>query len=274
MSETLSLCATCGVEHAHPLPDRCAICADERQYLPADGKQRWTTLETLRLDRTIEVWEMEPNLWGITTTPPVGIGHRPILVQTPDGNLLWDPPAFIDEAAVVRIRELGEVRWIAASHPHMFGVQLEWSHAFGGIPVLVNGRDQAWLARTGTAIEHWDEERELAPGLRLIRVGGHFPGSAVVHLSGADHAGVLLSSDSIFPVAAAGWVTFLRSYPNQIPLSANAVRRIVERIDGLDFDRLYGNFRERACLGGAKESVRRSADRYIGWVSGDFDDEN
>lgn len=273
MPDSVSLCATCGVEHAHPLPDVCAICADERQYLPADGQQRWTTLEQLRPDRAMDIGEMEPNLYGFTTTPPVGIGHRPILVQTNQGNLLWDPPAYIDDAAVTRVKELGGVRWIAASHPHMFGVQLEWSNAFGGARILVNARDQAWLARTGEAIEFWDDQQILTPKLRLLRVGGHFPGSSVVHWDGADDAGVLLSSDSIFPVVAEGWVTFLRSYPNQIPLSATAVRRIVDRVDELEFDRLYGNFRERVRLGDAKESVRRSAERYIGWVSGDYDDQ-
>ena len=35
------ICATCAVEHAERM-DVCAICADERQWVPADG-QHWTT---------------------------------------------------------------------------------------------------------------------------------------------------------------------------------------------------------------------------------------
>jgi uncharacterized OB-fold protein len=39
------ICATCGVEHADPT-GICAICADERQWVPAEG-QIWTTLADL-----------------------------------------------------------------------------------------------------------------------------------------------------------------------------------------------------------------------------------
>ncbi|HKS49970.1 MAG TPA: hypothetical protein VJT49_33650 [Amycolatopsis sp.] len=68
-------------------------------------------------------------------------------------------------------------------------------------------------------------------------------------------------------VAAAGWVTFMRSYPNRIPLSAGLVQRIVDRLEPYGFERLYG------LLGGmvladAKGAVKRSAERYIAWVSG------
>ena len=69
------------------------------------------------------------------------------------------------------------------------------------------------------------------------------------------------------PVVAKGWVTFMRSYPNRIPLSAGLVRRIVDRLAPYEFERLY------SLLGGtvptdAKGVVSRSADRYIAWVSG------
>lgn len=270
MSTPFSVCVTCGVEHQHPLPDVCAICADERQYLPADGVQRWISLDELQSDRYIDFWEIEPGLHGLRPTPSVGIGHRPILVQTSEGNLLWDPPGFIDDTAIEHAKSLGGVRWIAASHPHMHGVQLEWNAAFDDAPVYVNSRDAGWIARTGNAIQQWDGSVELADGLSLIRVGGHFPGSSVVHWRGRDGNGVLLSSDTIFPVQAAGWVTFLRSYPNRVPLSGGTVRRIADQVLKLDFDRLYGNF-DPPITSGAKEAVKCSAERHIAWVSGEYD---
>ena len=272
MPTPFSLCATCGVEHQHPLPAFCAICADERQYLPEDGRQHWITLNELQTDHSMDVWEIEPGLHGFTTNPSVGIGHRPLLVQTPSGNLLWDPPAYIDDSAVETVRKLGGLRWIAASHPHMNGTQLEWSAAFGDAPVYVNSRDAEWVARSGDAIKFWDGEVELAPGLNLIRTGGHFAGSCVVHWRGQDGRGVLLSSDTIYPVAAKGWVTFLRSYPNRIPLSAGTVQRIADQVLELDFDRLYGNFHNQPITTEAKQAVKRSAERHIAWVSGEHDD--
>lgn len=271
MATPFSLCLTCGVEHAHPLPEVCAICADERQYLPEDGLQRWVSLDDLQQDRNLEIFEMEPGLLGLNTTPPVGIGHRPVLVQTPEGNLLWDPPAYIDNAAVELMQSVGGVSWIAASHPHMFGVQLEWSAAFDNASVYVNSHDAEWLARPGDAVAPWDDEVKLTSNLKLIRVGGHFPGSAIALWRGADGKGVVLSSDTILPVAAEGWVTFLRSYPNRFPLSGGTVKRIADQMATLDFDRMYGNFQSRPINAGAKEAVQRSAERHIAWVSGDFD---
>jgi hypothetical protein len=35
-------------------------------------------------------------------------------------------------ARTARVREVGDVTAIAASRPHMFGVQTEWSNALGG----------------------------------------------------------------------------------------------------------------------------------------------
>lgn len=270
MSASFSICATCGVEHQHPLPHVCAICADERQYLPDDGIQRWTTIDELQRDRSIEFWEIEPGLHGMKTSPSVGIGHRPILVQTSEGNLLWEPPGYIDDAAINRVKSLGGIRWISASHPHMYGAQLAWSAAFDDAPVYVNSRDAEWVARRSDAIKQWDDNLVLTKGLSLIRVGGHFEGSSVALVRAQDDEGVLLSSDTIMPVQAAGWVTFLRSYPNRVPLSGGTVRRMADQVLQLDFDRLYGNF-DPAILADAKLAVERSADRHIAWASGEFD---
>lgn len=272
MATSISICATCGVEHCHPLPEVCAICDDERQYLPPDGVQKWTTLPEVEDGRSVKIWEIEPNLHGLLVEPQIGIGQRSLLVQTLNGNLLWDPPVFIDNDAITAVENLGGIAWITASHPHMFGVQLEWSAAFSNATVFVSERDRQWIAREGDALQTWDDELELAPNLKLIRVGGHFAGMAVAHWNGADHAGVLLSADAIVPVADHGWATFMRSYPNQIPLSPLGVQRIADRVRDLTFDRLYGNFLERVCPSDAHAMVQRSAVRHIEWMTGKHDD--
>ncbi len=264
------ICATCGVEAAEA-SDVCSICADERQWVPADGS-RWTTLaELAREGRRIVIEEVEPDLHEISAAPGVGIGQHAQLVRTPGGNLLWDPPGFIDEAAMQRVRELGELRAIAASHPHMYGVQIEWSRALGGVPVLVAEADADRVARSDPAIELWSGRREVAPGLTLHQLGGHFPGSAVAHwTAGAGGRGVLFVSDTIHANPDRSTVTFLRSYPNRIPLSAAVVQRITMAVQPLAFDRLYDNF-GRTIASDAHAAVRRSADRYCAWVRGDFD---
>ena len=84
-----------------------------------------------------EVDEVEPGLWGVTIVPSVGIGQRALLVQTGRANLLWDPTGYVDGDLVEAIKQIGGLAAIASSHPHMFGVQVEWSHRFGGVPVFV-----------------------------------------------------------------------------------------------------------------------------------------
>ena len=264
------VCETCGVEHAEAA-GVCVICADERQWVPAEG-QKWATLEELaQAGRRVQIAELEPDLFGITVEPKVGIGQQTHLVRTPAGNLMWDPVGYLDDEAVSRVRELGEVTAIVASHPHMFGVQVEWSKALGGVPILVSEADLEWVQRPDPAIKTWNGRYEVAPGLTLRQIGGHFPGSSVVHwTAGAGGKGVLLVSDTIHANPDRATVTFLRSYPNRIPLSPAVVRHITEAVTQLPFDRLYDNF-GRPIESGASEAVTRSADRYCGWVQGDFD---
>jgi glyoxylase-like metal-dependent hydrolase (beta-lactamase superfamily II) len=258
------------VEHAEAA-GVCAICFDERQWVPADG-QKWTTLQELaQAQHRVHIRTLEPDLFGITVEPKVGIGQQTHLVCTRAGNLLWDPVPYLDDAAVSRLRDLGDVTAIAASHPHMFGVQVEWSKALGGVPVLVSEADVAWVQRPDPAIKSWSGRFDVAPGLTLYQVGGHFPGSSVVHWSaGAGGKGVLLVSDTIHANPDRATVTFLRSYPNRIPLSPAVVERITRTLTELPFDRLYDNF-GRTIDAGAAAAVSQSADRYSGWVRGDFD---
>lgn len=264
------ICATCAVEYDEPAPDVCPICADERQWVPADG-QRWTDLPTLRAAGQRLIWQdREPGLVGISTDPTVGIGQTAELVSTPAGSLLWDPTGYLDDETVGRIRSLGPVLAVAASHPHMFGVQVEWATALDA-PVLVCEADREWLGRTDDRIEFWSGRRSLTDGLTLHQVGGHFVGSAVaLWAAGAGGRGVLLTGDTIFPNPDRRSVGFLRSYPNKIPLSAGVVERIASQLGGMAFDRIIGNFGNTIDSDG-HAVLRRSADRHIAWVRGDYD---
>ena len=140
------------------------------------------------------------------------------------------------------LQEVGGVAAVAASHPHMFGVQVEWSHRFGGVPVYLQAADREWLQRDDPVVTIWDEKTEVLPGVALHRIGGHFPGSAVAHFVAADGRGVLLSGDTVAGTPDEHWVSFMRSFPNKIPLSAAVVAKVADRVMALDFDRLYDNF--------------------------------
>jgi glyoxylase-like metal-dependent hydrolase (beta-lactamase superfamily II) len=265
------ICGACAVERDEPTPDVCPICTDERQYVPQDG-QKWLTLEGLaqRGQRTI-VKENEPGLFGISTEPKVGIGQTSQLVVTGEGSLLWDPVGYVDEHALQAVLERGPVLAIAASHPHMFGVQVEWSRRLGGVPVLVADADRRWVGRTDQVIEYWSGRRTVTDGLTLHQTGGHFPGSAVVHwAAGAHGKGVLLTGDSVYPNPDRRSIAFMRSYPNHLPLSASVALRIAEQLGVFAFDRIYGNF-NNVIESGAKAALQDSAQRHAAWARGDFD---
>jgi hypothetical protein len=274
LSEVVTIwsCRTCAVEHpeSDQPPGRCPICSDERQYVLPAG-QRWTTLGELHGEghqgRLVEV---EPGITGVVVEPRVGIGQRALLVETAGGNLLWDPVGYLDDDLVAQVRERGGVAAVAASHPHMYGAQVEWSRRFDDVPVWVAAADREWVQREDPVIRTFDDAVDVLPGVRLLRIGGHFPGSAVVHLTGADGRGVLLTGDTVASTPDEHWVAFLRSYPNHLPLSAAVVETVAGRVLALDFDRLYDNFGGRVATDAAAW-VARSAQRYVRWVRGDFD---
>lgn len=269
---TLIGCATCGVEYGterSALPDVCPICADERQYVPATG-QAWTTQAELAARTEVRIAELGPDQWGITAVG-VGIGQTMQVPRTPDGVLLWDPTGLVDRATAAFVRSLGPVRAIVASHPHMYGAQVAWSRALGDPPVLVNVADREWLQRDDAVVRPWSGSLPLGEGLGLHTLGGHFPGSAIAHWTGADGSGTVLASDTIMVNGDRRTVSFLRSYPNRIPLSGAVVGRIAEAVAGLRFERLWSNF-GNALTDGADARVQASARRHIGWVRGDFDD--
>lgn len=270
MTSPFSICATCGVEYAEPLPEVCPICRDERQWVPSAG-QAWTSLQQLEREGQHLGWANgEPGRFVVSTDPGVGIRHSMQVIATDEGVFLWDPTGYIDDATVERIKQLGPVLGISTSHPHMFGVQVDWAHALDA-PVLVNEADAQWLGRHDAAIRFWSGEEQLGP-ISLHQIGGHFTGSSVaLWPAGAGGRGILLSGDTVFPNPDGWSVGFLRSYPNKIPLSAAVVQRIADDLGRLRFDAIIGNFNNRIESDG-HESIRRSAERHIGWVRGDFDD--
>ena len=272
---TLWLCATCGVEFAdtpNPPDSDCAICADDRQYLPPTG-QRWTTLAELQEDRVAAVEELEPDLYAITITPKVGIGQRGLLVRTPGGNLLWEPPGYFDDEYIETLQGLGGVAAIAASHPHLTGLPVSLSEQFGDAQIYWGEDDRRWIQRPDDRITPWSGTLEVLPGLTLVQCGGHFAGSAVLHwAAGADEGGVVMSGDTFLVGADRKTVSFMRSYPNLIPLSQRSVEKIVRAIEPWPFDRLYSGFAPGLIESDASTAVRFSAERYIGWLRDEIRD--
>ena len=81
--------------------------------------------------------------------------------------------------AVEAVSDLGGLSLVSASHPHLTGASIQWSHAFGRVPVLVASADRQWIRRPDSVIELWAGTREVLPGLTFVQCGGHFAGGYV-----------------------------------------------------------------------------------------------
>ncbi|MCC2099311.1 MAG: MBL fold metallo-hydrolase [Hyphomicrobiales bacterium] len=266
------ICTTCGTGYApaNEPPNYCRICREPRQYVPGSGQQ-WTTMAGLSRQAMNGFRLVEDGLMGIVSHPRVGIGQRALILNTPAGNILWDCISLLDEATVDIIRAMGGLAAIAISHPHYYTTMAEWSGAFGDCPVFLHADDKQWIMHPAPGIRLWTgETMEIAPGATLIRCGGHFAGGTVMHwASGGGGQGALLAGDIVMVIPDRTHVSFMRSYPNLIPLSAPAVQRIGAALDPYDFEVIYGPFFGRDILTGGKDAVRRSVTRYVEAVTGD-----
>jgi hypothetical protein len=255
------ICTTCAVQYpesAQP-PSDCPICEDPRQWVPPAGQQ-WTTLDDLRLRHTNRVEDVAPGLLAIHSEPKIGIDQYAYLVQTPEGNLLWDCIALLDNTAIQAIRARGGLRAIAISHPHYYSTMAQWSRQFGGVPIYIHERDRQWVQRADAPVRFWSGPHlDLFGNLRLVLCGGHFDGFQVLHWPAGD---AILAGDQPQVTPDRRWVSFLWSYPNMIPLGPRAIAQIVASLAPYPYENLYGAF-GRHVVGNAKQVVARSAERYL-----------
>ena len=260
------ICATCGVQYppSESVPEHCPICEDERQYLPVTG-QRWLNYSEVSSTYENLCLEEEPGLLLVASEPRVGIGQCARIIHTPHGNVMWECTPVLTSETRRRITALGGIQAFALSHPHFQSTIVEWSMAFDNAPIFIHEADRQWIQRDMANMRYWHgEQHVLCDGMTLINCGGHFDGSTVLHWrDGAAGAGALFTGDTITVVQDHRWVSFMRSYPNLIPLSARKIRKIVSRVHGLQFDRLYSSWIGEIVTNDAHAAVIRSADRYI-----------
>ena len=134
------ICRTCGVQYApsESPPEHCPICEDERQYVGWNGQQ-WTTLAELAAEGRHNTFEeLEPGLFQIATRPPIAIGQRALVCQTPAGNVMWDCISLVDDESIEALRARGGLRAIAISSPERLP---------GPYAATATWREQSWNGR-------------------------------------------------------------------------------------------------------------------------------
>ena len=262
------ICVQCGTQFAEGAqpPPSCPICEDERQFVHYGG-QAWTTFGQLAASHHNRFENEAPQLLGIGTEPEFAIGQRALLLQSPDGNLLWDCISLLDKKTIAEVKARGGIRAIAISHPHFYSSMVEWAEHFDA-QVFLHTKDRQWVMRESPRIQFWEGTTlSLWDGLTLINCGGHFEGGTVLHWPAASGGwrskGALLTGDIITVVQDRRYVSFMRSYPNLIPLGSAAIHHILKTIEPYSFDEIYGGWWKANVLADAKTAVARSAERYL-----------
>jgi hypothetical protein len=262
------ICITCGTQYSpsEKPPTQCIICEEERQFVPPAG-QSWTTLPRLRKSH-MATFRDEGGVIGLGTSPNFGIAQRALLVRSAHGNILWDCISLIDETMIEIINGLGGLKAIAISHPHYYTTMVEWSRAFGNIPVYLHKADADWVLRPDPCLAFWDgDSKEIADGMTLIRCGGHFEGGTIMHwAAGAGGKGAILSGDLLQVVADRKFLGFMRSYPNFIPLGEKAVRAVAATLEPYKYDAIYGAFWDRVIMANGRKVMEDSVARHIHWL--------
>ncbi len=280
MNMSTKICATCGTYYPekslHGIPPAnltgttsiqppvtCPICADDRQYIPAGG-QRWTTDTALQDKHSVKVRPLRDKVYELELTPAFAIGQRAILIVSPYGNILWDCIPLLDEALITFIKAKGGLKAIAFSHPHYYSNMHDWALTFD-CPIYIHSSDKQWTFGKDDRVQYWEgEELPLYNGMRLINLGGHFPGSSILHVPHLSPRGTIFTGDTLVLSLHKKHISVMYSYPNRMPLPRKEVQRINDRMRNIPFDALYSFMHDLDLTENTREIFTSSMARYLG----------
>jgi hypothetical protein len=255
------ICTTCGTEFPSSDVNACPICDDDRQYVPETG-QGWTTRENLSDNHAVLIRKINPNLFELRVSPSFAIGQRAFLILSPAGNILWDCIPLLNEPTIDFIKAKGGLRAIAFSHPHYYSTMNNWAEVFD-CPIYIHKKDEPWIMYKGSHIALWEGvEKPLWDNIRMINIGGHFPGSSILHVPAFSPKGTIFCGDTLYIARSKRHIAVMHSYPNQIPLPLSEMTRIKNLVQSLEFDAMFGAFEFQNLSTDVREILANSMKRY------------
>jgi len=259
-----TICTTCGTKlpHNERVPALCPICNDDRQFIRLKG-QSWTSEEDLEKCHAVRICKIRDRLHYLTVRPDFAIGQRAFLLLSRGGNILWDCIPLLDEYTKEFIHSKGGLKAIAFSHPHFYSNMNEWAAEFN-CPIYIHENDKRWIFNRGPNIKLWSgDEKPLWDDVKLVHVGGHFPGSSMLHIASLSSRGAMLCGDSLYISRSLRHTAVMYSYPNSIPLLKDEFAAFYAKVSKLKFDTLYGaTFEGQDLEGNAYEIFTHSMNRY------------
>jgi hypothetical protein len=257
------ICTACGTQFpAGEFPELCTICLDDRQYIPEEG-QTWTTHDDLIKKNSVRINKINDKLYELEISPRFAIGQRAFLILSDNGNILWDCISLLDEPTIDFIKSKGGLKAIAISHPHYYSNMNNWAETFN-CPIYIHRSDEQWIMDKGKHISLWGGvEKSLWEGIRIINIGGHFPGSGILHVPFLSQDGTVFCGDTLYLSPSKKHLAVMYSYPNRIPLPLYEVERIKKQFENIAFDTLYGFYSYQNLTKNVKEILKMSMDRYL-----------
>ncbi|NNB94393.1 hypothetical protein HI113_10805 [Corallococcus exiguus] len=221
-------------------PTGCPTCLDVRNALPRDGWD-FQTAGQVSEQLTTRWEEALPGIWGFTCTPPFGLGSTGWLLRRPEGNVGFEGAPWYSRPALEFIEVMGGLQVLSASHPHGFGALWQLQEHFD--PLLVLHRDAVRYSKAFQVRWPVDDEHELAPGLTLHCVGGHYEGQTVLYDA---RTRSLFCGDALkVDLDARGRPTGLschKGFHYAIPLSHGELRRYRAVLKQLPFENVFTPF--------------------------------
>ena len=262
-SKMKKICTACGTQFPESYSEElCAICTEERQYIPIAG-QNWTTHDQLLRDHTTQIVQLNESLYEIVVTPKFAIGQRAFLITSKNGNILWDCIPLLDQNVIDFINQKGGLKAIAISHPHYYSNMNDWAELFS-CTIYIHRNDESYISDKGKRIMLWEgNEFPLWDNIKIINIGGHFAGSSILLNKNMSDKGTVLCGDTMYLSPSMKHFAIMYSYPNRIPLPVSEIRRIKKRFEELDFDAVYGFYSYQNLVKDAKLILNKSIDRYL-----------
>ena len=256
-------CTHCGHWHLWfegSMPPQCLVCSDVRNALPEDGfdfrsVERVASQVQSRFDQPL------PGVWGVRCDPAFGLGAIGWIIERVDGNVAFEAAPYYDRAALDFIASRGGLRVATCSHPHGMGALWQLQQRFEPIvPMHVDA-----LAYTKALRVTWpfDDTHEIAPGLTLHHVGGHYEGQCVLY--DAEHRALFAGDTLKIDLHADGTPRALschKAFHYRIPLSHDEIRRYRRVFAELPFEHVFTPFEYAA--GVTRECALALFDRLLG----------
>lgn len=262
MNKKGKICAMCGTKYPADFErNECRICEDDRQYVPKSG-QEWKNDKELLAKHSVKIVQIKENLYEFEINPKFAIGQRALLILLENGNVLWDCIPLLDEAAKLFIEQKGGLKAIVISHPHYYSNMAEWAEEFN-CAIYLHEKDKKWVVNGSSKIKYWSgEKKEFWDGMRVLKIGGHFPASSILMAPHLSASSALFCGDTFSLSPSMAHFSVMYSYPNKMPVSIAEVSRIKEIMEKVEFDEVYGFRSLQNLTKDAKQILLTSLERY------------